>query len=362
MTEIPSTDGIEGDLLAKAFASTTASYKITLAKSIFAHVALGGGEFLPYAKLLEGMLRVLWHPVTAYRLRLGHYDRSAEYFAGLSDDQLSGSFEEALPFIDCAVRNPNATILRFPVGVFLKPWFEAAGARSGEPDRPAFHTVTRDRNRGFYLPYEIHPDGILLDRGFMDYILRNLPLLEGWTDMRLVDYLQARNPNIPGIPLKLRAPERSTLGPQRGWWAQLLRAEGFRCIYTGRELGPDGFHLDHFLPWRFVAHDRIWNLVPAAPEINLTKGARIPDPSLVPSLAEAHLHAVRRATETDMPGKDFLDEYLDDLGIEPAMLRDRDAFVRGYQDTVVPLLTLARRRFPSWSPPAPPPPLFHARP
>jgi len=43
--------------------------------------------------------------------------------------------------------------------------------------------------------------------------------------------------------------------------------------------------LDHFLPWTFVCHDAIWNLVPVIPEANLSKHNNLPDKSYLPAIA-----------------------------------------------------------------------------
>jgi hypothetical protein len=39
----------------------------------------------------------------------------------------------------------------------------------------------------------------------------------------------------------------------------------------------DEYSLDHFLPWCFVAHDNLWNIVPTPRRVNSAKGDRVPD-------------------------------------------------------------------------------------
>ncbi len=39
----------------------------------------------------------------------------------------------------------------------------------------------------------------------------------------------------------------------------------------------DAFSLEHFLPWRFVAHDLLWNIVPAPKNVNSAKNDNLPD-------------------------------------------------------------------------------------
>ena len=37
------------------------------------------------------------------------------------------------------------------------------------------------------------------------------------------------------------------------------------------------FSLDHFLPWRFVAHDQLWNIIPTPRSVNSSKRDNLPD-------------------------------------------------------------------------------------
>lgn len=54
-----------------------------------------------------------------------------------------------------------------------------------------------------------------------------------------------------------------------------MMPEAPRCIYSGVPLDPERFALDHFLPWTFVGHDALWNLIPVLPEANSAKGNRL---------------------------------------------------------------------------------------
>ncbi len=46
------------------------------------------------------------------------------------------------------------------------------------------------------------------------------------------------------------------------------------CFYCGA--APDELHIDHVIPWAFVAEDRVWNLVLACGPCNLDKRDRPP--------------------------------------------------------------------------------------
>lgn len=50
-----------------------------------------------------------------------------------------------------------------------------------------------------------------------------------------------------------------------------------KCIYSDQILNPENFSVDHFLPWSFVTHDLLWNLIPTIRNINSSKSDNLPD-------------------------------------------------------------------------------------
>ena len=51
---------------------------------------------------------------------------------------------------------------------------------------------------------------------------------------------------------------------------------GIRCIYSGDPLHPRDFHLDHYVPWSFIGHNRSWNVIPSTEDANAQKRDRLP--------------------------------------------------------------------------------------
>ncbi len=52
------------------------------------------------------------------------------------------------------------------------------------------------------------------------------------------------------------------------------------CFYCGRKLS-DNSDVDHFIPWKFVKTDNLWNFVLACKSCNSRKNDRIPDQSML---------------------------------------------------------------------------------
>jgi hypothetical protein len=108
----------------------------------------------------------------------------------------------------------------------------------------------------------------------------------------LAKYFEVRNPGIPGIINKLERPGVRKLERARQFWDTILEHQELRCIYSGELIQPN-YDLDHFLPWSFVTHDLIWNLVPAPRSINVQKSAAIPKLALyLPGFVNQHYRAL----------------------------------------------------------------------
>ena len=92
-------------------------------------------------------------------------------------------------------------------------------------------------------------------------------------------FLQAKNPNVPDIPNKLIKPaQRGGLLKQRKhFWDLVFKELGsVSCIYTGEKLTIGNYAVEHFIPYNFVSHDLIWNLIPADKAFNCSKSDKLP--------------------------------------------------------------------------------------
>ncbi len=117
-----------------------------------------------------------------------------------------------------------------------------------------------------------------------------------------------------------------------------------RCIYSGVPLAPDGFALDHFLPWTFVCHDALWNLVPVLPEANSAKGARLPNTEYVAGLVGLQLRGLD-AAKTVLTPREWemaIAPFLGDLHLNAGDLLKPDKLASAYAGTLEPQLAIAR--------------------
>ena len=115
------------------------------------------------------------------------------------------------------------------------------------------------------------------------------------------------------------------------------------CIYIGQEIHIGDYAVDHFLPWSFVAHDQLWNLILADNSINSSKSDKLPPwDHFLPKLAEEHREAIR--IYLGAGNKESALEDFTSLGYTPRDLQqlNRERFLAAYQQTFCPLFQIAQ--------------------
>ena len=55
----------------------------------------------------------------------------------------------------------------------------------------------------------------------------------------------------------------------------VLEVREIRDVFTGREIVPKQYDVDHFIPWSFVMNDELWNLMPMESSLNSSKSNRL---------------------------------------------------------------------------------------
>ena len=60
------------------------------------------------------------------------------------------------------------------------------------------------------------------------------------------------------------------------FWKIVVDKNNLKCPYTGKPIIED-YSIDHFIPWSFVTHDLLWNLVPVLNRsVNSSKSDNLP--------------------------------------------------------------------------------------
>ena len=146
----------------------------------------------------------------------------------------------------------------------------------GVPDHKKNALIEQASKESPDVPYVIVSKTCIMDMRWLEYFFLNMPILEGWAEMRLTSFLQNRNPNVPAIHQKLRAPVQRNLSKAVKYWKEYILNNPYTDIFSGAELDTHNLSIDHFVPWSIVLHDKIWNLIPTTRSINSSKNDRLP--------------------------------------------------------------------------------------
>ena len=320
--------------LASVFNSTTATYKFYWFLSILESVEAGKTE-VDKKELFARMICLSWYTIHYFHVSFGKHDllqeasREVKTLLGIEvDDRKETILQRILRSEDAGV---SRRLGHFDGNVphkFLSPWL-GSGLRG---DVYRLSQEGRDNP-----PYSLFEGHIAIRPNWFGYLSRNASILKNFCYWNLALFLQTRNPNVPDIPSKLIRPvQRKPLTPQRrGFWDLVISEKGpLECLYTGRPLGIGDYDVDHFIPFQFVAHDLMWNLVPADPAFNSIKGDRLPVfDRHFDAFYEMQSHAFETVRKVD-PRNRFLEDY---LSVFPDMVVDRNRM----QDTIVPILSIA---------------------
>lgn len=270
--------------LGRVFKDRATSYKFFWFLAILSLVKKTDANLLLMPDLFTEMAALAWHPVCLYRLSLGRQDtlqiaiQEIQRRSGLRPNAKSAMIRGFVKQSAEAMAALNYFKRHVPTR-FLTPWFSEK--LRGVPDSRRDFLIQRlakeSQQTPFASPYWLERGSIRLNGSWRAFLAENMAVVEAFAEQNLALYLQARNPNVPGVVNKLRAPAARQLTAARNFW-ELVRTDfektgkpaAFRDIYSERQLG-SSFSIDHFLPWSFVVHNLLWNLTPVEPTINSSK-------------------------------------------------------------------------------------------
>lgn len=347
----PQHPDIDTSAFMKTLTRTTASYKffwLLALLDILTRRNFDSKQPISIPEMTAAMLKHAWTPVCRFNLSLGKQDKIRSYIERIekrggvkwtdcrSIEIASGAINKSLsdkvlyfwprPFVEKEIKiGPKARDIKTAIVCALQE--KSAG------DSPPPYRI--DRERGC-----IH-----VHSRWANYFKQNADLVRGWCLWSLASYLQVRNPNIPAVISKILADEHRprALTRQRDFWIQIARKiDDLECIYSGRRL-QHGFELDHYVPWSFVGHDGLWNLIPAHPSVNSSKGDNLPHNRYLEKMAQMH-HKALTVRQNSFPGKwnDLVESYIAHLRIPANAIADFGRLHRAYVDFVPPLIDLAK--------------------
>ena len=347
MMHIPQSDILTTNRLGNIFSNTTATYKFFWFVSIMQMHAKLEKHRISVWDIVTRMVANAWYPIHYFRLSFGKSDSLYEIVKKLQDITqipIDANIETIVDVLasklnDRQVRGLlNTLTINVPFR-FLSPWIRYTSddeviKRSQQLENNCLYSIIKKRCE-FYI--ELNPK-------WDDYLYRHYNILVDFAYWNLTQFLQIRNPNVPAISNKLIRPDvRNSLAKQHDYWDMVMDIGGpIHCIYTDELLYPQDYDLDHFIPWSFVSHDLLWNLIPSDGNINSSKNNKLPALELyLPKLVEIQHSALQTVVRANKSPK-VLEDYVS-LGYTAKELADMDSerFREVYERTFNPINQIA---------------------
>lgn len=340
--QLPLKNGLPINLLAACFNKTSATYKFYWLLSILQSVEVGKTE-ISKRDLFARMISNAWFTVNYFHVSFGKQDKLQRAIEVLKDiESLRIDDEEEKIFQKLSItknRNSLKHLQYFNSQVphwFLSPWF---------PHMNRAEIYKESRNYRGKCLYALFNEKITINPEWKNYLNENSKVLKDFCYWNLAIFLQTKNPNVPDIPNKLIKPAiRSSLTKQRiGFWDIVLKELGFvYCIYTGNKLTIGNYAVEHFVPYSFVSHDLIWNLIPADKSFNSTKSDKLPKLEKYFNPFFSLQKTAIKIISMKSPKNKFLEDYLtifSDLGelynLSENLTRQK------FKEQLQPLITIA---------------------
>jgi hypothetical protein len=274
------------DKLNSCFDDKTNSYKFYWLTAILDELNCGHLR-IAHTDLALRMISQAWYPLDYYKLSFGKRDSfvkmSKIISSAMTVDQRPGApslFEQLSshsdPFVTAALKKELLELLRWVRYRFIRPFFSEQLKGLGDGYVNAVTRKLANENPGT-APYHFETNHIIIDKVWAQYLVRHQYMLRGFTKYHLLNFLQRNNPNVIGLSEKLEAPLIRKLTSAKAFWLKVMEHTEIKCIYTGASLDKNNLSMDHFIPWSYIAHDQIWNIIPTTRSLNSLKGNALPE-------------------------------------------------------------------------------------
>lgn len=333
--QLPKSSLISVSKLSSVFKSTSATYKFYWFWAILESIENKKSATIPKKELFSRMISLSWYTVNYFHISFGKQDliqnaiEQIKLFEQLNIDEKPDKILNKL--VSSNKSNTNSTLKHFDLNVphkFLSPWL-------GSGSKSEVYNLSKENHKN--PPYALSKDFIQINPDWFNYFFNNMGILKSFCFWNLTLFLQSRNPNIPGIPSKIQRPIlRNSLNKHKThYWDIVIKEMGpIKCIYTNELLNIGTYDVEHFIPYQFVAHDLMWNLIPADSSFNSKKGDKLPKfNTYFDSFYDLQLQSIEIIKSKSSKNK-FLQDYL-------LIFPDLKLSKQKFEELIKPMLTIA---------------------
>lgn len=306
--------------------------------------------------LQADMLLTAWYPHAYFKLSFGKLDKVSSVLTEVGKELVGKRINEKdrsklyAELKSISERSPDVfgDLLRFVPFRLIRPFFaeEVKGMKDHSVNgKVAELSETYFASRKPLYKLSAKPTHIEIHPDWLFYIKTNAPIIKAWINWHWLKYMQHCNPSSPNVAEKLFYPEeRSSLDSQSKYWRTFLTKSETTCIYSGEVLSAESISLDHYIPWSFVTHDLLWNLIPTTRTANSSKSDHLADDCYFEKFVELQ-HRFLTFNANALRGPEFAkltEPYLRDLRTaETSSLLNLVHLTSAYNHNIKPIISLA---------------------
>ncbi|QZZ19850.1 hypothetical protein J5X98_21450 [Leptothermofonsia sichuanensis E412] len=353
---LPNSESLDIATFSRLLDDTTNSYKFLFFLSLLDILSSRFFKVTSPISLKDLAIEMLvnaWYPHSVFRLSFGLQDMVAEKLDSLGlhfDESLLKITEGNKTIVRKAIQSKNIDdkLTRYVPFRLIRPFFkELSGLKDQQVNSEVKNAAERlfEARKPLYR-FNQNATAILIHPEWASYIQINYRIIRGWVSWGWLQYMQKKNPNTPAIVNKLFPPrERESLQGQTSYWRTVIEnCEDLRCIYSNQILELDDISLDHYLPWSFVAHDQLWNLIPVPKSVNSSKSDNIPDNIYFERFIKTQHTGliIFHNYSSQKKWTNYIESYLVDLGFSnKEELLNFESLRKQYEIKFKPLIALA---------------------
>ena len=361
--QLPYSEELNIGHLSRLFENTTNCYKFFWFQAILRKIDGVHCRFT-FDELINEMIADAWYMVTEYHLRLGPLgitDNLEEVVKYIYENYGIIPSEKREKLLEFLQKTEDKRISKYKSDLTLNvpyrlqvPFYDEINIERNMWNGSK-QNLTNEINRQKRLIYYFRLISglgtvIEVDDLWAEYLLRHKENLKGWTQLKLIQYLQNKNPSVPGIADKIEAPFSRDIERVRKYWKLIIQIDpSIREIYGDTVLANKDISVDHFVPWQYVAHDELWNLHPTTKSINSSKSNSLPSWNLYFNLlGQLEYRAYELKDQNEIIAQEFrkiIPYHLNNQEIRSQLYADgldKNAFIGRLEHVVKPVYESAQ--------------------
>lgn len=301
-TDVIYKNNLNIDAFSALFNNTSQCYKFYWFEALM-HFISDETVDIPCDDIINEMIYEAWNTVTYYHLHLGptingKSENFLEHAIGIISEEfpkLKGylsreELNEAIKECDDLIRNDRRHLMDYVPHRLLRPFFKNNNLKEGlsyidnDSQRRliAYMTNLTDDDKVLYYLVNSKENEIRVRVNYYwkEFLLDNYSIILSWIQYNKAQFVQARNPGVPGIidKINMENEDKRKLEQVRTLWKTIeeITGEPIREIYTGDVINSNVLTIDHFIPRSYISNDELWNLIPMSKTLNSSKNNRLP--------------------------------------------------------------------------------------